>query len=117
MVLGIATLFWLPVEDLNERRVLFFAATICALVAARYLIVAPLTTRLVLWYYIFVGTLAGLVVSPVAVLLMAFKSGLHGHATPDFTPAQVVAVLWRAPVWGGSGFLLGLSAGLWRKFR
>jgi hypothetical protein len=46
---------------------------------------------------------------------MVFKSGLHGHPSPDFTPAQAAAVLARAPYFALGGFLLGIAAGIFRK--
>jgi hypothetical protein len=87
---------------------------ICAWLAARLLMIFHLTGARQLALCVLVGTLAGLMVAPLALLLMAFKTGLHGHGTPDFTPAQVQAVLLYSPAWGGSGLLLGLGSGLWR---
>jgi hypothetical protein len=58
-----------------------------------------------------------LLIPPIALLLMAFKSGLRGHPAPDFTPAQVIAVLRSIPIWGLSGLLLGLGAALLQAAR
>jgi hypothetical protein len=46
---------------------------------------------------------------------MAIKTGLHGHAAPDFTSAQVIEVFLRTPIWGLGGLLIGLGIGLWPK--
>jgi hypothetical protein len=62
--------------------------------------------------YLIAGLLAGLAVAPLASFLMVFKTGLHGHGFPDFTPEQIVAVLHRTPIFASSGFFLGLGSGL-----
>jgi hypothetical protein len=58
------------------------------------------------------GFLAGLAVAPLGVGLMLFKTGLHGHSTPDFSPLQAAEVLQRTPYFGLSGLLLGLGGAL-----
>jgi hypothetical protein len=114
LVIGAGLLVWLPFEDTGLWFVLVFAGMICAWLAARLMLILKLTGGRGLLLYLLAGTLAGLMVAPVALLLMAFKSGLHGHGAPDFTPAQVQAVLLHSPAWGGSGLLLGLGCGLLR---
>jgi hypothetical protein len=126
--LGAILLFWLPVEDLDERWVILLAAAVCLLAGLRFFL--ALQARVLYGaeglpgrsgevyrfsIYPFTGALAGLAVSPVAVLLMVFKSGLHSHPSLDFTPAQVMAVLGRAPYFALGGFLLGIVAGILRK--
>jgi hypothetical protein len=111
IVLGVLFLLWLPFEDQNEGLATAFAAAISIGLAARLEIGRPAALPRCL----FLGAVAGLAVSPLAFLLMAFKTGLHGHAAPDFTGLQVVAVFLRAPVWALGGLLIGLGAALWRK--
>jgi hypothetical protein len=114
IVLGIALILWLPIEDVNLSQVLFFANAVCAWWAARFLLnIAPQHPAF-LWRHVLIGLVAGLAVSPVAVFLMAFKSGLHGHGIPDFSSAQVLGVLARSPVWIVAGLLLGLGVALAR---
>jgi hypothetical protein len=53
----------------------------------------------------------------VAIFLMALKSGIHGHGTPDFTVAQMQEILLRTPFFAISGLLVGLGSGFWRFAR
>ncbi len=53
--------------------------------------------------YPLAGLLGGAATAPVALLLMAIKTGLHGHSVPDYTSAQMMAVLISFPVWVGAG--------------
>jgi len=55
---------------------------------------------------------AGLVVGPVAALLMLVKVSLHGHPAPDFTGADLVGALMRTPAWALAGLCLGAALGL-----
>jgi hypothetical protein len=109
--MGILMLFWLPVEDTNEKRTLVFAAAMNAWFVARYLVRLSSVTRKSLLRHVLVGTLAGLAITPVALFLMAFKTGLHGHGTPDFTADQILFVINRTCLWGSAGLLLGLVSG------
>jgi hypothetical protein len=51
-------------------------------------------------------------VTPLAIGLMAFKSGLHGHNAPDFTLAQMQAALDLFPYFALAGLGVGLAAAL-----
>jgi hypothetical protein len=107
-------LIWLPIEDLDEGLVLAFAAAISAWGGIRYLLDVqnrPDTTWL---RYILVGGFAGLAITPTTLILMAIKTGLHGHESPDFTPHQMARVVELTPLWLGVGLLIGIGAGLWR---
>lgn len=114
LVLGILLFVWLPFEDITERWVILFSLAISTWMAVRLSIAYQVHARYFLPLQVLTGTLAGLAVSPVALLLMAFKSGIHGHGVPDFTPQQVVDVLGRTPFWGSAGLFLGLGCALWR---
>jgi hypothetical protein len=117
LILGIALILWLPIEDVNVNQVLFFANAVCAWWAARFLLNISPQNPTFLWRHVLIGLLAGLAVSPVAVFLVAFKSGLHGHGIPDFSSAQILDVLARSPVWIVAGSLLGLGVALARLSR
>jgi hypothetical protein len=117
VILGIALLLWLPIEDVSEQSVILFAALISAWLAARYLISVHPEEYHYLLRHLLAGTLAGLAVSPLASFLMALKTGLHGHSTPDFAIEQMQALLFSAPAWMVVGFLLGLGAALVRLAR
>ncbi len=124
IALGIAFFVWLPFEDTQVYSVLGFAGAVSALMAARYLMSAQAYRWLAelaprgsnglpkVLFYVMLGVLAGLGVTPLALLIMAFKSGVHGHPAFDFTPGQVTQVIQRTPIWGLGGLMLGLGVGL-----
>lgn len=127
LIFGIAWLIWLSIEDLSERWVLLFSVTICVLLAVRFIIYYSAqrsknedkypqnreqrSARRFLFYPL-VGALTGLAVTPVAIFLMALKTGLHGHFAPEFTSAQVFIVLVRTPIWIVGGLLIGVGVEL-----
>ena len=133
LFIAVAIILWLPIEDVGVHYVLVFAILISAWWAARFLIfpVAPSQAllgrnregrnreagRRFIISHIIIGTLSGVAVSPLALLLMAFKSGLHGHGQPDFTLSQMAAVLARTPVWALAGFLIALGIAIARLAR
>lgn len=113
--LGILWLFWLPVEDNGLLNVYLFALGIS-------LLMTLWLRRSRLWgswkpgkRIVSLGSLAGLLVTPLALLLMAFKSGLHGHLAPDYTPDQVLAVIKSSPIWLIGGGMLSLGLHLWKS--
>ncbi len=110
IIIAFFLLFWLPIEDLDVRWVVLFAAAACTLAAARiFIALESSSNHRRLLAYPLLGMLAGLLAPPLAVFLMAFKGGLHGHPTPDFTSGQVISVLQRTPFWTIGGFLIGLG--------
>jgi hypothetical protein len=112
LLLGVYLLSWLPFEDKDEIRALLSAAAINAWIAIRYLVRLPVHARKGSLRYTVVGILAGLAVTPMTLFLMAFKTGIHGHESPDFTAEQIIAVIYGTPIWGSAGLLLGLGSGL-----
>ena len=128
--LGILLLFWLPIEDLNIFWVVLLAAALSALVAVRFFVSSPASggsgavagrkpfgMGSSFWAYPLAGVLAGSSTPLAAILLMIFKSGLHGHPSPDFTPAQVIGVLSGLPSWIIGGALLGVGTGIYLQVR
>ncbi len=115
IILGILLLIWLPVEDSNEQLATAFAAAISAGLAVRLVVKNFLPQPASLLKHVLFGTGFGLTIAPFAFVLMALKTGLHGHTAPDFTSAQVTAIFLRAPLWGLGGLLIGLGVGLWRR--
>lgn len=112
LLLGIYLLLWLSFEDKDVTRVLLSAVAVNAWIALRYLVRLPASARKGILRQSLVGILAGLAVTPMALFLMAFKTGVHGHESPDFTAEQIFAVIRGTPVWAGAGLLLGLGSGL-----
>jgi hypothetical protein len=58
------------------------------------------------------GAAAGALAGPIEAVLILLKVGLHAHPVPDFSTADVVAVLSRIPIWTAAGGLLGAGAAL-----
>lgn len=113
ILLGMVFFFWLPFEDTSEIIPLLLACLFSAWIAAVYLSKTQKRFRAILPNYILVGTLAGIAITPLTILLMALKTGLHGHSTPDFPPQQIISVVQRTPIWGIGGLLIGLGRGIW----
>jgi uncharacterized membrane protein YjjP (DUF1212 family) len=117
LALSIGILVWLPFEDNDERWVIFFALAIALLLSAAVLLRITSNRPLAWPVYLLVAGAAGALVTPLALLLMAVKSGLHGHLAPDYTLAQVTSVIARTPVWLAGGLLIGLGAAVWSRWR
>ncbi len=114
---GMALLAWLPLEDVNPAWPLLLSGLACFLAAAALLRRAPAGRRAAFGLQLLAGLLGGAAAPLGAVLLMVFKTGVHTHAVPDFTPAQISEVLTRTPIFALGGLLMGLGAALWRKAR
>jgi hypothetical protein len=112
--IAIALILWLPLEDVGIRSVYLLSAGISAWWAARLIAKFSAGQRRFSIRHIMVGAAAGIAVTPLALLLMAFKSGLHGHGSPDFTVGQMQAVVLRTPVWVIAGSLLGWGVAIAR---
>jgi len=117
LLLSVVILLWISFEDRSESVVVLLSAAICAWWAVRLLVGRPSGKIIVLIRHIIVSTLSGLAIAPLAILLMAFKSGIHGHGTPDFTIQQIHLVLLRTPYLAVGGLLLGIGSALWRLAR
>jgi len=57
------------------------------------------------------GLLLGLLFGLLTLLLMAVKTGLHGHG-PEFSPDQISWLLQQIPLWSVIGLIAGLGLGL-----
>jgi uncharacterized membrane protein YedE/YeeE len=115
--LGIALLFWLPIEDTTETWALLFAIAISTWLAIAFFLSKRVKLRSLLVEYILSGTLAGILVTPIALLLMAIKTGFHAHEAPEYTSQQLVSTVWKTPLWIVGGFLVGLGSGIWLIYR
>ena len=118
ILLGIILLAWVSVEDQSVTLALLFAAGLCMLAAGEWLASSPRFSSGKGWLaYPLAGLVSGASTAPIALVLMAIKTGLHGHSVPDYTPAQMSAVLISFPIWTGAGAIIGLGAGMWFKNR
>ena len=115
ILLGVMILFWLSLEDRDERQAVFLAVLLSTLgaVATRM----RFSKRIYGYWYLLLGVVFGFLVPMLAVLLMVVKTGLHGHSVPDFTLAQISAVLRLIPVWSVVGLLVGGAAALFDRTR
>jgi hypothetical protein len=104
--------------DQSVTWALLFAAAICMLAAAEWLVSSPRLPTGKGWLaYPLAGLVGGAATAPIALLLMAIKTGINGNTVPDYTPAQMGAVLTSFPIWAGAGAMIGLGAGIWFKNR
>lgn len=112
ILLGMVFFLWLPFEDTSESIALLGGILTSTWLAAVFLTKKqePQTNLL---NYVLAGSLAGILVTPITLLLMVLKTGLHAHVEPDFTYPQIVSVVQRTPIWLIGGFLVGLGRGLW----
>lgn len=61
------------------------------------------------------GGVTGAMAAVSTAMLMFLKTAIHAHVFPDYPPAQILAMLERAPAWAGAGLLIGLGIMLaWR---
>ena len=105
----VALIIWLPIEDTQV-----WLSLVLALAACIWLGMRLLTTRAKfrIWQANAYGAVLGAGVPLIAISLMAFKSGLHGHGFPDFTARQVWS-MWSAVPYGlALGGLLGFASRL-----
>jgi len=109
LILGTLFIIWLPTEDTDTRYVIPLAVGFCAWLGARVVLLRNGTVGIAT--YSVIGLLTGLGVSIVAVALIGFKGGLHGHGFPDFALVQVQDVLNSTPWWAVGGIAVGLAIG------
>ena len=117
IVLGIIFLFWIPFEDNGTEFVILFSIALCTWGAALFLSGGRKPFRKELINYALAGTLAGLLVTPLALFLFAFKTSLHSHPNSDYTFQQFLSVIARTPIWLVGGFFVGLGSGLYLSYR
>ena len=115
ILLGVVILLWLSFEDQDERRAILLAALLSTLGAVATGM--HFSGWLRGYWLVILGAVFGFLVPLLAVLLMVIKTGLHGHGVPDFTLAQITAVLRLIPVWSGVGVLVGGAAALCEYIR
>jgi hypothetical protein len=113
---GVSIIVWLTIENHSELLVLVFATIFSTLFAVQIVHRAGFA-RISIYLWVVIGGLTGLAIPLMVILLMLLKNGLHSNLVPDFTLAQVVSLLQRAPYFLAGGLLIGLGMGLLRDFR
>ena len=114
-LIGVVVLVWLPIEERSELGVLLISGLICTWIGVWLLHKTDTEGRHVILRFLLVGGGAGLLLAPLAVLLVAIKSGIHGHGSPDFTVSQMQTVISRLPYFVLVGILIGAGSGLLRS--
>ena len=112
--LGITFLFWLSLEDDQIWMPTMMACTASLLSAFRISCSRTIRTVKDIVWQTWVGIITAIAVTPLAVLLIFFKNGLHNHVASDFNPAQILFIFQRTPLWAGVGLLIGLGSGIGR---
>jgi hypothetical protein len=112
--LGVATLVWLTVEDRDELAVLVISGLICTWGGIWLLARIDFPDRYFFWKHVVIGGGMGLLLVILALILMAVKTGVHGHGTPDYSVEQMRAVVSLSPFFLVGGSLVGAGAGLLR---
>jgi hypothetical protein len=112
LLLLLVVLLWIPIEDVTEGVAILLAAALTSWGVAYYFLL-PTGTSVSRWLrYAGAGAFAGLALTPLTIILMILKTGLHLHDGPDFTPYQMARVVEWTPLWISAGLLIGLGAGL-----
>ncbi len=114
MLLGIIVLAWLPVEESSVLGALVVAGLICTWAGIWLLLKTDSYGKHGIFRYMLIGGGSGFLVALLAILLMAIKTGIHGHAMPDFTVEHMQSVLSRMPYFIVGGVLVGAGSGLLR---
>lgn len=115
LLIGGGLFAWLSFEESSTFGVLLISAGICTWALLNFSSRQFEQCRLTNIRSALIGLISGLVISPLAIFLMAFKSGLHGHGTPDFTTTQIEQVLSLFPLFGLGGILSGLICRIWLR--
>jgi hypothetical protein len=110
-------MIWLSVEDQATTSALLFGTLIC-LAAAIYILrrLSPDPCRDIWRRYSISAISVGFCAPVLSVLLMLFKSGLHGHGFPDYSFQEYLHIVQVAPAFILAALLLGLVAGAWRAY-
>ncbi|MGD8632635.1 MAG: hypothetical protein PVF85_03635 [Anaerolineales bacterium] len=121
IILGVLWFVWIGIEDRGTTTVLLVSAASLTAIAAA---IQPGMLRRLPHSragrsaaILLVGLVAGLLVTPTAVLLMAVKLSLHNHLPPDFNRADMVQVLGSTPAWAIGALLLAAAAVLYDYIR
>jgi hypothetical protein len=115
--MGIFILFWLPIEDNNERVAITIALCICTISLIQILISRPVVRYKNILFHALAGGLAGAATMPMTILLISIKSGLHDHGFSEVTVRQIANIFNATPYLLAGGLLLASSSAVWRFAR
>lgn len=111
----LVTFAWLSIEDTSTHWVTLLGIGFSLIAIFGFLVYNKNNQLSPLLIYPVSGFLAGLLVTPLVVSLMAIKTGLHSHVTPDFSIQQIWSVLKTTPVWAVAGLLIGTGIAIWQQ--
>lgn len=113
---GVAAFLWLAPEDNHVWPVVLLGTLLSGVIVWLWLLGRmggkTVKSRQAVALGVVAGGLVGFGASLSATLLMLLKNARHSHFFPDFPPAQMGAMLERAPIWSIAGGLAGLGLSL-----
>lgn len=113
IVLLVVLLAWMPFEATSQHGAILLATAGSAYLAWLFAARRMQAGMWRCWHFIALGLVTGLVLAPATLGLMALKTGIHGHAVPDYTAGQILAVVGQAPIFTLSGLLVGIGLDLY----
>ena len=112
ILLGIAILFWFQLEDSSENLAILFAYFISTWLVGALFMRLKNPSHFTIINIVFAGILTGTTITPLILLFMVLKIGLHAHLIPDYSYEQFISIINRTPIWFTSGFLAGMGFGI-----
>ena len=114
ILVAIYAVVWISLEGARQQVILL--AVVFMLVIAGYLVQRilggnRLSARHWVLYSAGLGLFIGLGSAFLTLILMAVKTGLHGHG-PEFTQAEIEWVIGQIPLWTLAGLIAGVGLGL-----
>jgi len=114
VIVGLWAVVWISLEGSLWQIILLAVSLV--LLAAGYLMQRLLGGRGLTQgrWLLFCGALGaamGLASAVLALLLMAIKTGLHGHG-PEFTAAEIEWIVGQIPLWTMTGIIAALGLGI-----
>ena len=114
ILLGVAFFVWLALEG-DLRQVIGLGSLVVAVAWGQLWQRLFGGRQLRVWRFLALmvvsGALGGLVINLVVLILMAVKTGVHGHG-PEFSPAEIDWVIAQLGPWLLIATLIGLGLGL-----
>lgn len=104
--IGALGFIWLPIEDQSLWFATLLSAAVSAWLALRY--IYNQTDSPSLKKLSTIGVLSGALVTPMAVILIVFKSGLHSHGFLEFPLSKLVSYLINTIWWSLLGILVSI---------
>ncbi len=111
VLLGIIFFIWLPFEDQGLSLIFLYALAVSTLLGF-YVYQRWQAGPARLWKAALCGCLAGALVTPLILLILAIKAGVHGHAVPESAASELTGILWLTPLWMLAGGLVGAGLGV-----